>query len=108
MNDGLDRDLLGLFADASRPLPAEVFTASVLAELRQARRRRVLRQAIVIGAILATCAWAAPYAAEQTLRIVGWVAAGLPESASEVALASPLGWLCGTLVTWRMLRQRFQ
>jgi hypothetical protein len=103
-----DSDLFGLFDEAQQPLPSETFVATVLENMRTAKRRRLTLQVTVVAILLAAGAWAAPYAAEQTLRIAGWAAAGVPESASEIALASPLGWLCGALVLWRVLRHRFQ
>ena len=107
-DDGLDPELTGLFEEARQPLPAETFVAAMFDNIRKARRRRLIAGAGSVAIILAAGAWAAPYAAEQTLRIAGWVVEGLPENTSEIALASPLGWLCAALVTWRILRHRFQ
>jgi hypothetical protein len=107
-DDGLDPELTGLFDEARQTLPAETFVAALLDNMRKARRRRLVGRAIGIAIVLGAGAWAAPYAAEQTLHIAGWVAEGLPESTGEIALASPLGWLCAALVTWRILRHRFQ
>ena len=107
-DDGLDPDLSRLFDQAEQPLPAETFVAVMFDDMRKARRRRLISRASGIAIILAVGAWAAPYAAEQTLRIAGWVTDGLPDNASELAFASPLGWLCAALVTWRILRHRFQ
>jgi hypothetical protein len=106
MND--DSDLTRLFDDAQQPLPVENFVATALENVRQARRRRLLRQAAVVAVTLVAGAWAAPYAAEQTLRAAGWLAEGWTGQASELAIASPLGWLCGALVIWRIVRQRLQ
>ena len=107
-DDGLDPELTGLFDDARQPLPAEAFVAAVLDNIRKARRRRLIFQVSGVAIVLAAGACVAPYAAEQTLRIAGWVAEDLPANTGEIALASPLGWLCAALVTWRMLRHRFQ
>ena len=107
-DDGLDPDLIGLFDEAHQPLPAEAFVATVFDNMRKARRQRLVNRAIGVALALVVAAWVAPYAAEQTLRIAGWVAEGLPENAGEIALASPLGWLCAAFVTWRILRHRFQ
>jgi hypothetical protein len=107
-DDGLDPELTGLFAEARQPLPAETFVAAVFGNIRKTRRRRLIARASSVAVILAAGAWAAPYAAEQTLRIAGWIVEGLPENTSEIALASPPGWLCAALVTWRILRHRFQ
>lgn len=107
-DDGLDPELTGLFDEARQPLPAETFVAAVFDNMLKARRRRLINRAIGIAIALGAGAWAAPYAAEQTLRIAGWAVEGLPENASEIALASPLGWMCAALVTWRILRHRFQ
>lgn len=106
--DGLDPELTSLFDEARQPLPADTFVAAMLDHMRQARRRRLISRATSVAIILAAAAWAAPYAAEQTLGIAGWVTEGLPDHTSELALASPLGWLCGALLTWRLLRHRFQ
>ena len=107
-DEGLDPELIGLFDEARQPLPAETFVATSFDNMRKARRRRLVSRAFGVAIVLGASAWVAPYAAEQTLRIAGWVAEGLPESAGEIALASPLGWLCAALVTWRILRYRFQ
>ena len=107
-DDGLDPELIGLFDEARQPLSAETFVAVVFDNMRKARRRRMVSRAIGIAIVLGAGAWAAPYAAEQTLRIAGWVTEGLPENVGEIAFASPLGWLCAALVTWRILRHRFQ
>lgn len=107
-DDGLDPELTGLFDEAHQSLPPETFMATVLDNVRKARRRRLIAQVSGVTIILAAVAWAAPYVAEQTLRVAGWVVEGLPENTGEIALASPLGWLCGALVTWRILRHRFQ
>jgi hypothetical protein len=107
-DDGLDPELTGLFDEARQPLPAETFVAARLDNIRQARRRRLVSQVSGVAIFLAVGAWVAPYAAEQTLRIAGWVMEGLPANTGEIALASPLGWLCAALVTWRILRHRFQ
>jgi hypothetical protein len=107
-DDGLDPELTGLFDEARQALPAETFVAAVFDNMRKARRRRLVSRAIGIAIALGAGAWAAPYAAEQTLRIAGWVVEGLPENASEIAFASPLGWMCAAVVTWRILRHRFQ
>jgi hypothetical protein len=107
-DDGLDPELAGLFEEAHQPLPAETFVAAAFDNIRKVRRRRLIARASGVAIILAAGAWAAPYAAEQTLRIAGWVAEDLPANTGEIALASPLGWLCAALVTWRILRHRFQ
>ena len=107
-DDGLDPELTGLFDEAHQPLSEETFVAAVFDNMRKARRRHLVSRAFGIGIVLAAGAWAAPYVAEQTLHITGWVVEGLPENTGEIALASPLGWLCAALVTWRILRHRFQ
>jgi hypothetical protein len=107
-DEGFDPELTGLFDEARQPLPAETFVAVAFDNIRKARRRRLVSRAIGIAIVLGASAWVAPYAAEQTLRMAGWVAEGLPENAGEIALASPLGWLCAAFVTWRILRHRFQ
>ena len=107
-DDGLDPELSGLFDEARQSLPAETFVAAVFDNMRKARRQRLIFQVSGVAIFLAMSAWVAPYAAEQTLRIAGWVAEDLPANTGEIALASPLGWLCAALVTWRFLRHRFQ
>jgi hypothetical protein len=106
MND--DSDLIRLFDEAQQPLPADAFVATILENIRQSRRQRLLRQVGMTAVVLIAGAWAAPYAAEQTLRTAGWLAEGWTGQASELALASPLGWLCGALIIWRIVRQRLQ
>jgi hypothetical protein len=107
-DDRLDPELAGLFEGACQPLAAETFVVTVFENMRKARRRRLISQVSGMAIVLAAGACVAPYAAEQTLRIAGWVAEGLPANTGEIALASPLGWLCAALVTWRILRHRFQ
>ena len=107
-DDSLDPELAGLFEEARQPLPAEAFVTAMFDNIRKARRRRLVSQMSGVPIFLAVSAWIAPYAAEQTLRIAGWVVESLPTNTGEIALASPLGWLCAALVTWRLLRHRFQ
>jgi|KBSMisStaDraftv2_1062788.scaffolds.fasta_scaffold113045_2 CHASE2 domain-containing sensor protein len=93
---GLDPELLELFDQA--PLVAtddEAFVGVMLTRLRHARRRSLLARLITTLAIIVSGALLAPYVAQATLIIAGWV-----------TLYSPLAGLCTALIAWRIARRR--
>jgi peptidoglycan/LPS O-acetylase OafA/YrhL len=100
MNDissGLDPDLVRLFDEA----PAvdrhdEAFVGAMLVKLHRARRRRLLARLLATSAIVVLGALLAPYVAQATLTVAGWV-----------TLYYPVGYTCAALIAWRIARRQF-
>lgn len=93
---GLDPELLQLFDDAP-PVGTddEAFVGVMLIKLRHARRRRLLTRLITTVAIIVAGALLAPYVAQATLIVAGWV-----------TIYSPLACLCAALIAWRIARRK--
>jgi hypothetical protein len=102
-DDGLDPELVQLFDSAAAPEPTAgaAFVSSLLLKMQHARRLRLVRQAAGVIIVMVVSAFLAPYVAQQTLRVAGWLAERLP--ATDVAVVSPI--LCVlALIAWRMTR----
>ena len=102
-DDGLDPELTRLFDAAATPQPAAgaAFVSSLLRKMQHARRLRLVRQAAGAIILMVVSAFLAPYVAQQTLGIAGWLAERLP--ATDVAVVYPI--LCVlALIAWRMTR----
>jgi hypothetical protein len=104
-DEGLDPDLTQLF-DTSislAPVTGEAFVSSVLLKMQRARRLRLMRQVASVTLIMVIGAFVAPYAAQGTLLVASW----LMESQSgtgTVAFVSPIGYICASLIAWRIAR----
>ena len=107
MNDaGLDPELLRLFDEAPTPAPhEEAFVTTTIAGLERARRVRLVRRITGTAVILIAAAIIAPYVAQLTLTVMGWLLDHLPQTG--VALISPIGCVCAALIAWRIARRQF-
>jgi hypothetical protein len=113
-DDGLDPELVQLFeatakreaaapgAAATGTATSTAFVNSLLAKIQQERRLRLLRQMAGLAATLAIGAFLAPQVAQQTLSAAGWFTERLP--ATGGAFVAPLGYLCASLIAWRIAR----
>jgi hypothetical protein len=113
-DNGLDPELVQLFeatarseatapdATATGTATSTAFVNSLLAKIKQERRLRLLRQMGGLAATLAIGAFLAPQVAQQTLCAAGWFTERLP--ATGGAFVSPLGYLCASLIAWRIAR----
>jgi hypothetical protein len=102
-DEGLDRDLIQMFAEAREPLAEDAFVSSVLLNMQRARRAHLLWQAASLVLIMTLTAFMAPYVAQQTLQLAGWFTEGLP--ATGTALLSPIGCACAALIAWLITRR---
>lgn len=102
-DDGLDPELRQLFDSAAAPEPGggAAFVSSLLLKMQHGRRRRLVRQAAGVIVVMVGSAFLAPYVAQQTLGVAGWLAERLP--ATDVAVVSPISCVLA-LVAWRMTR----
>jgi hypothetical protein len=95
--DGLDPDLMRLFDEApSVHRHDEAFVGALLVKLHRARRRRLLARLIVTTAIVVLGALLAPYVAQATLTVAGWVTLYYPAVCG-----------CAALVAWRIAHRQF-
>ena len=118
-DDGLDDELAQLFdtaagREAAAPVAvppggakreaadSAMFVKSVMLQIQRRRRLRLLWQIAGLAATLVIGAVLAPQVAQQTLIAAGWFTERLP--ATGYAFVSPLGYLCASLIAWRMAR----
>jgi hypothetical protein len=103
-DDGLDPELTQLFDSAAAPEPGggAAFVSSLLLKMQHARRLRLVRQAAGAIIVMVGSAFLAPYVAQQTLGVAGWLAERLP--ATDVAVVSPI--LCVLALIARHMTRR--
>jgi hypothetical protein len=113
-NNGLDPELVQLFeatakreaaapgAAATGAATSTAFVNSLLGKIQQERRLRLAWQMAGLAATLAIGAFLAPQVAQQTLSAAGWFTERLP--ATGGAFVSPLGYLCASVIAWRLAR----
>jgi hypothetical protein len=106
-DEGLDPELTKLFdaGGGAEPAPAAAgaaFVSSVMLEIQRARRLRLARQVATVTVIMVIGAFLAPYAAEGTIHATGWLAERM--SATGSAFVAPIGYLCASLIAWRIAR----
>jgi hypothetical protein len=113
-SNGLDPELLELFDTTARreagapgdrsagPATGAAFVNSLRLKIQQQRRLRLLWQIAGLAAILVIGAFLAPQVAQQTLAAAGWFTERLP--ATGGAFVSPIGYLCASLLAWRVAR----
>jgi hypothetical protein len=98
-----DEDLIRLFAETHRSLPAEEFVTSVMTRIGRERQRRVLRRLTLALIVAVAAAAATPFVAEGSLEIGNRFVDGL--AAFGAALGSPAGWVCSIVVAvWASYR----
>lgn len=102
-DDGLDRELTRLFDAAATPEPAAgaAFVSSLMRRMQHARRLHLVRQAAGTIIVMVISAFLAPYVAQQTLSVAGWLTEQLP--ATDVTLVSSIGCVFA-LIAWRITR----
>jgi hypothetical protein len=113
-DNGLDPAVLQLFAAtakreaaasgaaASGTTTSTAFVNSVMAKIQQERRLRLIWQIAGLAATLAISAFLAPQVAQQTLYAAGWFTERLP--ATGGAFVSPIGYVCASVIAWRIAR----
>lgn len=100
-----DELLVELFSEARAPTGSDEFVASVAARIGRARLRGTLARIGSVAALAALALAATPYIAEQSLVLGDRIASALPALGN--ALASPLGWVGGSLIAlWYLRRLR--
>jgi hypothetical protein len=99
--DGLDPELTRLFDAAAVPEPAAgaSFVSSLLRKMQHARRLRLVAQLAGVAVVMTATAFLAPYVAEETLGVAGWLADRMP--AADIAIVSPIGCVLA-VIAWRM------
>jgi hypothetical protein len=103
-DEDLDPDLTQLFDTSSTPGPVtrEAFVSSVLLKMQRARRMRLMRQVAGVTLLMVIGAFLAPYAAQGTLLVAGWLTEG-PQG-TGTAFVAPIGYVCASLVAWGIAR----
>ena len=100
-DERLDPDLTRLFDEADAPSHADTFLRATLARLAEDRRRSFMTRCASVALMMAGGALLAPYVAQVTLTVTGWVAGQLP--AAALALGSCA---CAVLLAWRVARRQ--
>ena len=103
-DEGLDPDLTRLFDTSSTPGPVTgaAFVSSVLLKMQRARRLRLIRQAASVALVMVIGAFLAPYAAQGTLIVAGWLAES-PQG-TGTAFVAPIGYVAASLLAWGIAR----
>jgi len=100
-----DPELTRAFAQAREPLADAAFTAALLLKIERARRLRLWRQILTIGAVLGLVALNMRPILETTAGAVRYVGEVSPVSADF--LTTPWGWAASMLIgAWILLRTR--
>jgi hypothetical protein len=103
-DEGLDPDLTQLFDTSITPatVTGEAFVSSVLLKMQRARRLRLMRQVASVTLIMVIGAFLAPYAAQGTLLVAGWLTES-PQG-TGTAFVAPIGYVCASLIAWGIAR----
>jgi hypothetical protein len=101
--EDFDPKLARLFEETRQPLAEDEFVSTVLARVQHAHRIRLLRQSAAVLAVMILSGVVAPYAARESLVVLGWLGERLPTMGS--ALVSPPGWMCSLLIAWQVMRR---
>jgi hypothetical protein len=105
MSNDRDSELTRAFAHVREPLPGDVFTTTLLANIARARRTRAWRRALGIAALVIAASLQARPILEKTAAVVRWAADVFPGAAD--LLITPWGWALSMLVgAWVLLRTR--
>jgi hypothetical protein len=99
----LDPDLTQIFDAARGPMTADPFVNSVLLRMEASRRTRLFHQTAVLSIALISAAFLAPYVAQGSLLVAGWLTERLPVTGT--ALFTPIGSLCAAFIAWRIARR---
>jgi hypothetical protein len=95
-DDGLEPDLMRLFDEAAAPAQPEAFVNAMWTKLAAARRARLIRRCTRVATPMVLAALLAPYVAQATVAITGWIAEQLPAAVLVIASCA-----CATLIAWR-------
>ena len=103
-DEDLDPDLTRLFDTSSTPEPVTgaAFVSSVLLKMQRARRLRLIRQAASVALVMVIGAFLAPYAAQGTLLVAGWLTES--RQGSGTAFVAPIGYVGASLLAWGIAR----
>jgi hypothetical protein len=103
-DEGLDPDLTQLFDTSITPEPVtgKAFVSSVMLKMQRARRVRLVRQVASVTLIMVIGAFLAPYVAQGTLLVAGWLTES--RQGTGTAFVAPIGYVCASLIAWGVAR----